>query len=221
MGGEGGWEGREGGREGRWEGREGGREGGRPVWRNHHLLSLPSLSHPKAWQLYCQERACLPKAVTLPSQKPEGFTLRKKKKARVLRRVEWLPFYEKKNKKIKKTKSKSPRFLRCVKQKGPSFTPCRMASILRGEKKKKKKKKKTKSKSPRFLRCVKKGPEFYAVSNGFHFTRGKKKKKKKKKKNKSKSPRFLRCVKKRYKGPSFTPCRMASILRKKPKKKKN
>ena len=86
-------------------------------------------------------------------QKSKVFTLRKKR-ARVLRRVEWLPFYEEKNTNKKKkiiTKSKSPRFLRCVK-KGPSFTPCRMASILRGRKKKKK----NKSKSPRFLRCLKK-----------------------------------------------------------------
>ena len=54
-------------------------------------------------------------------QKSKVFTLRKKR-ARVLRRVEWLPFYEggkkKKKKKKKKNKSKSPRFLRCLKKKG-------------------------------------------------------------------------------------------------------
>ena len=178
VGGEGGWEGREGGREGGRGGREGGREGGRPVWRNHHLLSLPSLSHPKAWQLYCQERACLPKAVTLPSQKPEGFTLRKKKKARVLRRVEWLPFYEKKKKKKKNQVQKSKVFtLRKIKR--PEFYAVSNGfNFTRGKKKKKKKKKVQKSK---VFTLRKKRARVLRRVEWLQFYEGKKKKKKKKK----------------------------------------
>ena len=148
--------GREGGREGD---REGGREGGRSVWRNHHLLSLPSLSHPKAWQLYCQERACLPKAVTLSGIEwlpiyAGGRRRREKKKvqnskvlrcvqnkARVLLRVEWLSFYaEEKKKKREKNQVQNSKFLRYVQNKARVLRRVEWLPFYEEKKKKKKKK---------------------------------------------------------------------------------